>query len=524
MCFVQTLGELVGRLSSARRVVVVGNGGIALSIVHEVRSVDVFWAVKDSYIGNTFFDASASAFFLDVAGRDIVSLSEPAAASADAAAPPLWGWRTMSAEPVSEQGRPGCGRAEGPHLQSRPDLAVVAAVAGAAVSDSSPLTSSSLAREADDDSGSAGALPPRASGRRWKRVRVDPAQAPLESRATAAPPQPKLLGLPQPAVADGTPRVLGSALGPSLVDTLRELRGLPTVKAAAAAAASDVEALAEGVRAACGGSGGGLPRAGSALPAPHPVFLDTSSEVVALWFRDKAPAASDGAGSRWRRVGSEPLPPPAAADASTGLWQEFHGGCTEAARADACGRGGSGPSAAGWPVYVLLSSGRVVGCDFVVSAIGVDAAAPNAAWLPSPAFQRDDASGGLIVNRSMQAIGHEAVFAAGDAATMRWPVDEVLATPDGQLPLEAPSARRPLWFQMRLWNTARLSGAYAARCMAGALDPLESESGGLAFELFAHVTRLLGFKVVVLGLFNGQGLGAACASAMDPPPLCRVRC
>ena len=27
------------------------------------------------------------------------------------------------------------------------------------------------------------------------------------------------------------------------------------------------------------------------------------------------------------------------------------------------------------------------------------------------------------------------------------------------------------------------------------------------FELFAHVTRFFGYKVVLLGLFNAQGLG-----------------
>lgn len=33
-------------------------------------------------------------------------------------------------------------------------------------------------------------------------------------------------------------------------------------------------------------------------------------------------------------------------------------------------------------------------------------------------------------------------------------------------------------------------------------------------QLFTHVTRLLGFKVVLLGLFNGQGLGVAYETAL----------
>ena len=56
---------LRARLSTARRVVVLGNGGIALELVHALRALpraEVVWAVRDGYIGNTFFDASASAF------------------------------------------------------------------------------------------------------------------------------------------------------------------------------------------------------------------------------------------------------------------------------------------------------------------------------------------------------------------------------------------------------------------------------------------------------------------------------
>lgn len=109
----QSVEHLSRRLASAQRVAVVGNGGIALEIVHAVRSCEVskhhlhddarmrrqarsasrlrkvrvsppygsalmacmmlgglswwlqvLWVVKDEYIGNTFFDASASSFIL----------------------------------------------------------------------------------------------------------------------------------------------------------------------------------------------------------------------------------------------------------------------------------------------------------------------------------------------------------------------------------------------------------------------------------------------------------------------------
>uniref|UniRef100_A0A3B3TSM6 Pyridine nucleotide-disulfide oxidoreductase domain-containing protein 1 n=1 Tax=Poecilia latipinna TaxID=48699 RepID=A0A3B3TSM6_9TELE len=56
--------EFQKRLSTAKRIVVVGNGGIALELVYEVRRCEVIWAVKDKAIGNTFFDAGAAQFLI----------------------------------------------------------------------------------------------------------------------------------------------------------------------------------------------------------------------------------------------------------------------------------------------------------------------------------------------------------------------------------------------------------------------------------------------------------------------------
>ncbi len=41
-----------------------GNGGIALELIHELTFCDVDWVVKNNYIGSAFFDASASAFIM----------------------------------------------------------------------------------------------------------------------------------------------------------------------------------------------------------------------------------------------------------------------------------------------------------------------------------------------------------------------------------------------------------------------------------------------------------------------------
>ncbi|XP_077957711.1 pyridine nucleotide-disulfide oxidoreductase domain-containing protein 1 isoform X4 [Gasterosteus aculeatus] len=56
--------ELQKQLSTAKRIIVVGNGGIALELVYEVEGCEVIWAVKDKAIGNTFFDAGAAQFLI----------------------------------------------------------------------------------------------------------------------------------------------------------------------------------------------------------------------------------------------------------------------------------------------------------------------------------------------------------------------------------------------------------------------------------------------------------------------------
>ena len=75
-------------------------------------------------------------------------------------------------------------------------------------------------------------------------------------------------------------------------------------------------------------------------------------------------------------------------------------------------------------------------------------------------------------------------------------------------------------------------GLYAAQCMASQVDELGSgfhfEVGSLlcgfgcwgaligcaVIQLFAHMTKFMGYKVVLLGLFNGQGLGEAYTRAI----------
>jgi hypothetical protein len=84
------------------------------------------------------------------------------------------------------------------------------------------------------------------------------------------------------------------------------------------------------------------------------------------------------------------------------------------------------------------------------------------------------------------------VFAAGDCCSYK------------NVRANTPIDDRAHWFQMRLWTQARAMGIYAAHCMSGVQDNYGSD---FFLELFAHITRFFGFTVVLLGRFNGQGLG-----------------
>ncbi|XP_035304714.1 pyridine nucleotide-disulfide oxidoreductase domain-containing protein 1 isoform X5 [Cricetulus griseus] len=54
--------EFQKQLTKAKRIMIVGNGGIALELVYEIEGCEVIWAIKDKAIGNTFFDAGAAEF------------------------------------------------------------------------------------------------------------------------------------------------------------------------------------------------------------------------------------------------------------------------------------------------------------------------------------------------------------------------------------------------------------------------------------------------------------------------------
>ena len=131
-------------------------------------------------------------------------------------------------------------------------------------------------------------------------------------------------------------------------------------------------------------------------------------------------------------------------------------------------------------VYVELNNGKVFGCDFVVSATGV---VPGGEVFKHVVNVNEE--GAIVIDDSMRT-SHPDIYAAGDVCSAGW----------------VPAFH---WVQMRLWTQARQMGMQAARSMVTHMAGEESELD-FCFEMFAHVTKFFGHKVVLLGLYNGQKL------------------
>ena len=60
----ESVDSLTRRLGECRKILLVGNGGIATELVYELKNCHIIWAVKDQAISATFFDAATANFFV----------------------------------------------------------------------------------------------------------------------------------------------------------------------------------------------------------------------------------------------------------------------------------------------------------------------------------------------------------------------------------------------------------------------------------------------------------------------------
>ncbi|CAG9826146.1 unnamed protein product [Diabrotica balteata] len=131
---------------------------------------------------------------------------------------------------------------------------------------------------------------------------------------------------------------------------------------------------------------------------------------------------------------------------------------------------------------VTLSNGEKLDCDLIISATGVT---PRMSFKSHNSLECSE-NGEIKVNEYMQT-NLPNIYAAGDVCSANWNLAKH-------------------WFQMKLWTQARHMGSYAAKAIVGHLNK-EEVLQDFCFEMFAHSTKLFGYKVILLGLFNGQKLG-----------------
>lgn len=58
------------QLVNSKKILLVGNGGIATELVYEVNNCEIIWVIKDKNFGATFFDSGVSKFFADFLNKN----------------------------------------------------------------------------------------------------------------------------------------------------------------------------------------------------------------------------------------------------------------------------------------------------------------------------------------------------------------------------------------------------------------------------------------------------------------------
>jgi hypothetical protein len=480
----ESVDKLASKLISARRVVLVGNGGIALGLAHEAPRASpqcqLIWAIRGNSLGTNFFDSSASLFLLESKREDRNSPQIIYANNKNnySDSKGLLATSIASAESSSLS------------IPTIPQIDDTRALSSIFRHDSDRRKRLAEISTATLDSLSP--LPPRRIGtkrnRREQGFQVK--EQPLLAEEIKTESSESSSQLVEETKLNEITKTYGSSMGPAWVQSLRSSKETEVVW---------VEPSFDGAR--------------------PTIILETSVEVEALLGSGIEGCVGGLADGAWHSIKTR------SALGQSSDYKEGHMTLSSLTCMDIKGK-------ENWPIYVRLTNGRIYGCDLVISATG---AVPVTSMLPdSPISIETDVQanegvfyrnvdGGLIVNDLMQTTGSQHVFAAGDAASVLWPRAASLFSnkKKGIKSVLEPGAKVPLWFQMRLWSQARAQAEYAARCMLHRRDLLESEddegddcAGGLAFDLFAHSTHFLGFKVVLLGLYNGQGLGTAYEHAL----------
>jgi hypothetical protein len=182
----------------------------------------------------------------------------------------------------------------------------------------------------------------------------------------------------------------------------------------------------------------------------------------------------------------------------------------------------------GYPLHALTSTNKVLECDLIVCAIGVE----SSTTVPTDMNLETSVEGWMKVDDHFRT-SCRGVYAAGDACLVNQGLDR--CSEEDNYTLQSSDATTGLshWFQMKLWSQARSMGDAAAKSIlddlinlpiitTGETDTLvwrrykhePSLLTGIPFQIFTHMTSFFGYKVILLGRFNAQGINNTTAQNM----------
>lgn len=72
-----SIDKFITKLQTARKIAIIGNGGIASELIYKISNVLVDWVIKDSHITATFVDPGAAEFFRPSLSKNTENISQP---------------------------------------------------------------------------------------------------------------------------------------------------------------------------------------------------------------------------------------------------------------------------------------------------------------------------------------------------------------------------------------------------------------------------------------------------------------
>lgn len=65
-----SVDTFIKKINNAKKIVIVGNGGIASELAYKIKNTEIHWVIKDRHISATFVDPGAAEFFLPSLNKD----------------------------------------------------------------------------------------------------------------------------------------------------------------------------------------------------------------------------------------------------------------------------------------------------------------------------------------------------------------------------------------------------------------------------------------------------------------------